>query len=119
MAYATAADLEEYLGSAPADSTRLLDRASELIDHATLNRIVATDAVHVAAALKATCAQVEYWTQAGEETDILAAKGGMSIGSLRVDHLPEQLAPRARRALLLAGLLFRGVEQVLPNRWRT
>lgn len=113
MPYATKADLAAYLGVAeqdlPADADRLLQRATELIDEATLGRIDPADTDHADAARQATCAVVEAWLQAGEERDITGQRGGVTLGSLRIDELPQGLPPRARRHLMLAGLLYRGV----------
>lgn len=113
MVYATAAQLAAYLsrseGDLPADSSRLLTRASELIDQAALMRIDSANADQAAAARDATCAQVEFWLEVGEEHAIRAPRGAVRVGSLSQAQQPAQLAPRARRHLLLAGLLYRGV----------
>lgn len=113
MAYATKADLAAFTGlletELPADSDRLLQRASELVDVATMGRIDPSVTEQAEAAKNATCAQVEYWLQVGEEMDIFGLKDGIAIGSFRTDSLPQALAPRARRYLFLAGLLYRGV----------
>lgn len=110
MAYATLADLVAYLGpdrEPPADADRLLERASELIDEAALYRIDPANPEHAEAARKATCAQVEHWLEAGE-TEAAGVTGDVALGSLRMS-VPGALAPRARRALLAAGLLSRAV----------
>lgn len=113
MVYATVADLAAYLvrseGDLPTDSTRLLTRASELVEQAALRRVDTTNTEHAAAARDATCAQVEFWLEVGEEHAIRAPRGEVWIGSLRTTQQPPQLAPRARRHLLLAGLLYRGL----------
>lgn len=119
MAHAVKADLEAYVGAAvtlPSDAEidRLLDRASELIDEITLIRCVDADNADQTEALNAaTCAQVEYWLQAGEPRGMEGSVQSYSVGSVQVTYgagnrRPE-LASRARRHLLLAGLLYRGV----------
>lgn len=117
MAYATKDDVALYTGrdpsDLPTDIDRMLERASELIDFVTLGRLVDNaDTEALEAARKAVCAQVEYWLAAGEEQDITGPVQGVSLGSLRVDYGPmsaKDLAPRAKRHLWLAGLLYRGV----------
>jgi hypothetical protein len=118
MAYATVEQLQAYLGTEPpAGVARLLERASELLDYAALGRIDLTKERHIAAAQKAACAQVEYWIEQGEEVAKGATPQSVSIGNLSLDYTGRdgsgggipQLAPRARQALFLAGLLYRGV----------
>lgn len=116
MAYATSQDVKDYTGlsSLPDDIDRLISRAEELIDWVSLNRIDTDDADHMEAAKKATCAQIEYWLNIGEDADIINMPGNFKIGSFQMGMTsqPEQfakLAPRARRHLFLAGLLYRGV----------
>lgn len=121
--YATVAQLAEYLGTAaPADAAGMLQRASDLIDAVTYNRIDVDDADAGAAwevaAQKAVCAQVSWWIDNGEsagtdgvvisktvgKTSVTYAQGG---GAGQSNGMPE-LAPTARRVLLSAGLLYRG-----------
>lgn len=120
MVYATKADLADYIGiegtNLPVDAERLLERASELMDAATLGRIDQENTNHMEAAKNATCAQVEYWIQTGEQQDVSGPIEGYSIGSLQIQYgsgadrvSPTVLAPRSRRYLFLAGLLYRGV----------
>lgn len=112
-AYATEAELTAFVGSAVSDGARLLERASELVDShvvATYDVDSSTDLptdTDVAAALRdATCAQVEFWVEVGEDHDISGMAGrDVSIGRLSIDKLPDELAPRARRFLANAGLL--------------
>jgi hypothetical protein len=113
-AYATAAQLVEWLpsGTVVDDADRLLRRASEVVDGAVrIGFAVAeetglpTDSTIATACSEACCAQVEYWLDVGEEHDIEGLTGGAAIGSLRIDQLPPELAPRARRILGLAGLI--------------
>lgn len=120
MAYATAAELAAYVGAgvdlpAEPEQERLLERASELIDVVTLQRIDATDTDHTDAARDAATAQVEWWLSAGEDGDTSREVQSYSVGSLRISYgegAAQQrmaLAPRAKRHLWLAGLLDRRV----------
>jgi hypothetical protein len=99
-----------------AEQSRLLERASETIDYVTLERIDTDDDEHILATQKATCAQVEWWLEAGEGVDVSGPIQGYAIGSMQIQYgagtnriSPTTLAPRARRYLLTAGLLYRGV----------
>lgn len=125
--YATAQELSDYLGGSypmPSNPERLLARASEVISEATfgvgqrvwdgtayytggyvdpLNLptwVVAT----VAQLSRAVCAQVEFWLEFGEESDVVGLKGSLASGKLNISQLPPRLAPRARQALRDAGL---------------
>lgn len=114
VAYATPDELAEFLRStAPADAQRLLERASEVVDEKVRARFtidqdtsLPTDEDTAAALRDAACAQVEFWGEVGEDHDLAGLFGsGVAVGNLRVDKLPPDLAPRARRILLTAGLL--------------
>lgn len=124
MAHATSEQLTTYLGTvAPPDATRLLARASELIDDETVTAVydtdtdgVATDAKVIGGLADATCAQVEYWLAGDEEDDVLGPLQGMSTGTGQQQYgagenraTPMYLAPRAARHLRLAGLLSSAV----------
>lgn len=120
MAYATTAELAAYLGidesDLPDDAGRLLERASEDVDYITLDRIDDDDTDHTDAAKKATMAQVEMWLETGEQQAIGGNVQGFQVGRLQVQYgagsnrvAPIGMAPRARRFLLLAGLLYRGI----------
>jgi hypothetical protein len=123
MAYATTADLQDYLGAEselPADAGRLLERASELIAYVCQpTRQIETDEEGAAVLSKATCAQVEFWMTTDESHAILAPTGSHSIGSLSISDQPGQIAPRARIILAPAGLMRRRVRRQrgggLPN----
>lgn len=113
MAYADQATLNDFLPATLAvsdtiEANRLLERATELIDYHTLGNIDITDIDHIAAAEKATCAQVEYWLgPAGEDVDLQGGIRSISrskASTTFVSSNPE-LAPRAKRILTLAGLL--------------
>lgn len=113
MGYATVTELATYLGvgggTLPADASRLLERAGDLVKLATLNRGNVADVEQKTALRDATCAQVEFWLSVGEDHAVTGESGGVSIGSLRIDSLPQQLALRAWNYLFLVGLTFRGV----------
>lgn len=113
--YATLSDLASFLAvdeaSLSADAPRLLERASEVVDHYTHGRIDTDNTTHTATAKKATCAQVEYWLNQGEDEDVKRQISGYTAGKTQVqfsDGKPSRLAPRARQALLGAGLLYCG-----------
>ncbi|MCE5200840.1 MAG: hypothetical protein ABFD54_05720 [Armatimonadota bacterium] len=119
MSYATSADITIYTGIAadvlPADIDRLITRASEMMDDITPVSIDPNNAAHLAAAKKAVCAQVEFWLEVGEDRDIsgpveeyTASKVTIKNGQGSNRIAPAYLAPRARRALLKAGLLYAG-----------
>ena len=119
--YATTADLAEYLGiaeaSLPADSQRLLKRASELIKYMCIDNIDSTNADHTEVLTLATCAQCEYWISTGEAVSISSGVKSISIGSFSVDYVDSangsntsQLATRARHYLNDQCLLYRGVK---------
>lgn len=114
--YAEVADLQAYVApdvTVPADAARLLERASELIDEATRGGAAGTwtdplpDPLtdNQLAVRKATCAQVEFWLSFGEDHDVEGVRGGVQVGAVRIDQLPNDLAVRARRYLRRAGLL--------------
>ena len=120
MAYATTTELAEYLGldetDLPDDAERLLDRASEMIDYYTLNKIDTDKELHEQAAKKATVAQVEWWIELGDELGLTAVFNQISIGNFSAQTGGQQqesqiskLAPRAKQELFKAGLLNRGV----------
>ena len=119
MVYATTTELAEYLGtdesSLPEDATRLLARASELIDYITRNRVDVSIIKQEEAARKATCAQYEWWAEVGDELGLMSQISSMSIaefsfsgGSSQQSKL-KTIAKRTKQYLYLAGLLYRGV----------
>jgi hypothetical protein len=128
MAYATIAQLQVYLGGAslPADAQRLLERASDLIDYSTFGKLDPNDSGQMEAAKNATCAQVEYWLQVGEDVDLSGYTfDSISIGTYQMTKATassssanrggvnqDAMAPRARRILFLAGLGYRGVRMI-------
>lgn len=96
MAHATAAEYETYTGqTAPADIDRLLDRATELLDADVLlgavydidENSLPSDADVIAAFRDATCAQVEYWQDTGEEIDVSGRPlEEVALGSARLRY---------------------------------
>jgi hypothetical protein len=120
--YATPEQLAAWTGQpAPADAERLLARASGDVDAALLCAYYATNDAgmptepHVVQALAdATCAQVEYQLATGDDGTGAAGRwGSVSIGPVSLGDRRDDprapgdvdLAPRAHRALMLAGLL--------------
>ena len=116
-AYATSENLATFLGievaALPSAAERLLARATEDIVEATLSRIDLTIDAHVDAAERATCAQVEYWIENGEDVALIGSVRSKLAGrSMQVFIGSEggnpRLAPRAKSILRSAGLLNRG-----------
>ncbi|MFF4701250.1 hypothetical protein [Streptomyces chattanoogensis] len=122
--YATRDQLAAYLGtSVPNDAERLIARASEDIDAALLTAVYDVDEMgypaeaRIRAALaSAVCAQVEYWLATGEDgTTSAEVWDSVSIGPVSLSGRSSppspplvngvELAPRAYRALHVAGLL--------------
>jgi len=96
----------------PEDLSRLLTRASELIDDYCRTAVypvdvdgLPTEADDIAAFRDATCAQVELWLAGDEEDDILGPVTYLSIGGVMAKtNTAVILAPRAARILRTAGL---------------
>lgn len=116
--YATRDDLVAYAGTAPAESDRLLARASELVDFLLITARYDTDdegyptcPVIRDALRRATCAQVQYWDTTGDETGAAGQYTSTQIGSLVLERDadppggPSPVAPAAGRVLATAGLL--------------
>lgn len=113
--YATTTQLAEYLGAAPpVDAARLLLEASRLLDRDFLTAAVydvdtaglPSNAEVAAAFAEAVCAQVQFWGEVGEETDISGPLQGVSIGSVQLQYGagdnrsgPSYYAPKLIRAL--------------------
>lgn len=122
--YATHSDLVSY---APADVTvpeqgeadRMLARASEAVEDLTAAAVYPTDSgglptddTHVTAMRDATCAQVVWWLDTGDELGTAGQWGNVAAGSISLSrgstgygttpgHTPDTVA----RPLRLAGLL--------------
>ncbi|MEV7205719.1 MULTISPECIES: hypothetical protein [unclassified Streptomyces] len=120
--YATPEQLAAWTGTpAPADAERLLARASGDVDAALLCAFyctndagMPTDPAVVQALADAVCAQVEYQLANGDDGTGASGKwGSVSIGPVSLGDRRDapqapgglDLAPRAHRALMLAGLL--------------
>lgn len=120
--YATPEQLAAWTGTpAPADAERLLARASADVDAVLLCAVyetnaagMPTDPTVVQALADATCAQVEYQLATGDDgTGASGRWGSVSIGPVSLGDRRDDprapgdvdLAPRAHRALMLAGLL--------------
>jgi hypothetical protein len=123
MAYATTAQLATYLGiaegSLPADASRMLDRATDMIDYAVLNNDVTGFETETA---NACCAQVEWWIETGDELGVGAEISSMKLSEFSVNYSGSSssspnsrqsqhgpLCARAYEYLFRAGLLYRGV----------
>lgn len=112
MAYATENELLTYTGRAAIDdATRLLERASEVIDDAigkidVYGATYTFDVAETEALQDATCAQVEFWLEVAEEHDIIGDIGAIQApGMFSAEHSPAILAPRAQRRLMQAQLV--------------
>lgn len=116
--YATSDDLEAYLADSgytvPAEPTRILLRASEVVAEATQwmsERVFFTvDDDHPATAntnalRDATCAQVEFWLEVGEEHDVQNSGGSTTISKVQISRQPPKLGLRAYRHLMQVGLV--------------
>lgn len=122
MAYANTTELADYLGVDEADlspdAPRLLERASDLIDYITRNKIDVSIVSQEDAARKATCAQYEWWAETGDELGIISQLNSMSIGefsfsggsSQTIQNRISTIAPRVEQYLFLEGLLYGGVD---------
>lgn len=124
--YATTSDYAEYMyttvDKVPIDCERLLARASELIEQAVGDNLKTTNvSVEISArqtlALKlATCAQVEYWLDAGENNATSRAIKSFSSGDTSVTFADgnsgkvNQMATRTRGYLNKECLLYMGIK---------
>lgn len=127
-AYATAAQLAAYLGApAPTDATRLLLRASEVLDSVVrapftvdVQTTLPTDAGIATALANACCAQVEFWAEVGEGNDVdgLAATPLMLTGTTGFQgRRAPVVGPRALRYLREAGLMGMGAQSKFDTFW--
>jgi len=118
----------------PSNATQLLTKASELIDYATMGRAqliwdgvypfgmnlvertawLARNTMQKTAITNATCDQVEYWLEVGEEHDVVGLPAGASLqgGRVQVNKLPGYLGQRALRTLLAAGVYWSGASAI-------
>ena len=117
MAYATASDLaaSDFLSDglvlpSSGQQARMLSRASREIDKALLGALydvdsggLPTDALVIVALRDATCAQVCWWLETGDEAGAAASVGGASTGGgPSVTGPIPRLAPDAVTVLRLA-----------------
>lgn len=124
--YATASDLEDYLRAEPPDDAdRQLERASQLLDAEVLltawydvdDNLMPTHADVIEAFKLAACAQVEFWSEVGEQNDTSGPIQGVTIGSVSIQYgagsnrvTPVFVAPRVYRALaVLPATVLTGV----------
>ena len=130
--YATPQNVADYMGiplvDLPSDINRLIDRATDLVDYCVMNRIrtfyLNDDKTEIADETtreyvqKATSSQVEYYINNGEQTDEAQVTGisGFAVGNFNMQlggntstQILPIVAPRCKRYLFLAGLLYRGV----------
>jgi hypothetical protein len=109
--FVTSNEVQTWVGNIitlPTDIDRLILRASELIRRKTYHRT--DDTYQVEDVKNATCAQVEYWLQIDEASDITGPLGPMKIKDFSFNSKFTILAPRAKDLLLDAGLLYKGVD---------
>jgi hypothetical protein len=109
--FVTTNEVQTWVGdliTLPQDIDRLILRASELIRRKTYHRTDDTDRVEDVK--NATCAQVEYWLQIDEASDITGPLGPMKIKDFSFNSKFTVLAPRAKDLLLDAGLLYKGID---------
>lgn len=126
-AYAIKSDLATFLYTTedklPSDSERLLMRASELVKQAVRDNLDSTlpNYTDQLEAMKlATCAQVEFWMDSGESSNIAGQVQSYSIGDVSMnfgDGITKrgQLCIRSRGYLNDQGLLYRGVKKYRPS----
>lgn len=115
--YATLTDLATYLETTvdllPLGSSRLLKRASELIQQTTQSNIRISMPSHMEALKLATCAQVEYWNEIGENNALSSGMKSFSNGDISITMQKEYnvLGNRATTYLNQQHLLYRGIKQ--------
>lgn len=97
------------LENLPEEISKLKKVSKEMIVQAVLNNYVIGNDEHVEAVKNAIIAQVEFFIEVDESLDIVGADSGFEISNFKVKGKIGPLAPRARRALTMEGLLFRGV----------
>lgn len=119
----TVDDIVSYTGigitELPSDISRIIIRATEIIEYVTLNRAMPDNDKHQRAFKNAICAQVEYWLTVGEDLDFIGNISSIMIGSFQMQlgnadndrgmGTTSRLSPRSYQALLMGGLFNRGV----------
>lgn len=115
ISYALAADVASFMGKTeaelPANIESLIAKASDLITNSIMIEIT-TD--HTQALNKATCAQVEYWIESGDQVQNSGQIQSYSAGSTSVTYANKGssnkvISSRARSYLARNGLLYRGI----------
>ena len=114
--YATREDVVARISTAytvPEDISAMLVHASELIDFATQGRAQYawdddSESATSAAVTKATCDQIEFWLEVGEEHDVASLSGSLMGGRVQIQKLPPYLGRRPMRTLMSAGLYWAG-----------
>jgi hypothetical protein len=96
-AYANLTDLDDHLGSTPANATQLLIRASRAVDRALLTAVYDPTDLDVIEALKqATLEQVAGTLESGEKTGLgvtTAAPSSFTIGRVAIQRKSPAAAP--------------------------
>jgi len=122
MSYADLSDYAEYTGEdqadLPDDYSRLLERASELIDYHVIVEIDTTEPKIEEAVRKATCAQLQFWIRRDDEIGSEQDYESISIGGFSATKAGDnsstaegqQLAPRTIQHLGQVGLTYTGVK---------
>lgn len=110
--FASIDDLINYLGlpdasTLPSDIDRMIKRASELIYRKT--RHITDTSDKVSDITQATCAQIEYWLQIDETSDVTGPLGPMKIEDFSFNSKFGKLGPRCKEILIDAGLMYKGV----------
>lgn len=108
------------IGDLPSDIATIISRSSELINQYIYMKYDSTNDSHVEAAMLATCAQSQYYTEVGLDiTYSMDAFDSIKLGSFQAKKSPggpgsqntsKFLIENARRYLERVGLLFRGVK---------
>jgi hypothetical protein len=124
VSYATPDDLYAWVPVDVEDPARLLARATEVVDSAVRAPFrvdsagTPLDPETAEALTSATCAQVEFWLEVGEEHDVAGLAGRqVSVGQLSISALPPTVAPRAARILAGAGLLSFAADLLDADHW--
>lgn len=98
------------------DLAKAITKASEIIDEHTLGRALVAynfeelelEQPYRDALARAVADQVEFWAEVGPEHDVAGLKGSLVAGRLQLHPVPPELAPRAKRTLMNAGLYWAG-----------
>lgn len=117
--YAVVNDYAEYmhieLDKVPTNCERLLARASELIEQFVCDNIKSNDANQITALKLATCAQVEFWVDNGEEVATSRPIKSFSSGDISISFADgdsgkvSQLSARTKGYLNKECLLYCGI----------